>query len=472
MAAAPCARVPGLDELLASIGLEEHADNIASWCEQMGARFLYELGEDENAEDLANDLKLKPLEKKRLVKALRAVPSQAPAVTAGYAAAASASVGGISPVAAAALPVGFNMAAQASGQREMVSSTKPTIFVRNTFLDLNDDERPEVLRRLHTAPAPQVAGAEEDDYFDEEDDEDCPEAAEQPAPLAGHAIGDRLRTMSYDDPGLYRTCTWNGYDDVRQWDWTCGAPPMAPLAPVAEARGPMSSGMMPDLPPGVVMLPAEACNPYGIPGMQMIPAAGFPGCVAVPMGRFERWPGNMPVEAAMGPRVETKKNVLHRAASVSTNIQRVRWTVDARKLKSKDTEAVSPPFELAFERSLEFKIVLRPRITSDTKGGASFKAARGKGVVELRCLDEVDASVNPLVTFQISIGSPADAKKQRPPRGPVVHNFADRSICGLEKGQDEWDFSKVVDKETKTFVVVLEVLSGLSSTADKTTIET
>jgi len=279
------------------------------------------------------------------------------------------------------------------------------------------------------------------------------ECQDIPSPTLG--LGERLNTAgsSFDDPGLYKTCTWNGYDDVRMWDWTTlGRPP-----PVAEASSSSQPAeMMPDM-SGCVMLPVEACNPYAVPGITMMPATGFPGCVAVPLGRFERWPGSVPVDAGDPP---ARKNVLQRAASVSTNIQRIRWTVDARKLKSKDTEAVSPPFELEFARVLSFKLVIRPRVTSDAKGGASFKAARGKGVVELRCLDDVDHAVNPKVRFQISIGSPSDPRKQRHPRGPVEHDFKERSICGLPRGEDEWDFSKVVCKETKTFVVVLEVLSG------------
>eukprot|EP00913_Durusdinium_trenchii_P025749 g24165.t1 len=45
------------------------------------------------------------------------------------------------------------------------------------------------------------------------------------------------------------------------------------------------------------------------------------------------------------------------------------------------------------------------------------------------------------------------------PRGPVKHNFAELSTCGLRKGDEMWDFTKAVDKETQTFAVCLEIAS-------------
>merc|ERR1712117_227947 len=52
--------------------------------------------------------------------------------------------------------------------------------------------------------------------------------------------------------------------------------------------------------------------------------------------------------------------------------QRFPWTVDARRLKSKDRDAVSPPHELAFDgglRTLHFKIVIKPKPTNGQRGG-------------------------------------------------------------------------------------------------------
>merc|ERR1712232_1429239 len=162
------------------------------------------------------------------------------------------------------------------------------------------------------------------------------------------------------------------------------------------------------------------------------------------------------------PAKDVKKNVLQRLDSEHTRTCRVRWTVDGKKLKSRDTEAVSPNFELGDNN---FMMLLRPRMTGEVKGGACFKKARGRGTVELKCLDTISWGSKPTVTFRIYISSPALAGKRQPPRGPVVHDFAQRAICGLPKGHDEWNFSQVVDKDTGTFVVVLEVIAAESTDA-------
>merc|ERR1740139_242366 len=124
-----------------------------------------------------------------------------------------------------------------------------------------------------------------------------------------------------------------------------------------------------------------------------------------------------------------REPVLQRALSVNTSVFRVTWTVDARKLKSTDREAVSPPFELSFTREVQFKMVIRPKAVNEQRGGASFKKAKGKGSVWLRCLDEVDRDMNPVVTFRIAVGARQQHREE--PRGPVRHDFSDRAICGL-----------------------------------------
>jgi hypothetical protein len=138
---------------------------------------------------------------------------------------------------------------------------------------------------------------------------------------------------------------------------------------------------------------------------------------------------------------------------------RVTWTADARKLRSNDKQAVSPPFELSlgpqFPRVI-FKMMAYPKIMGDGKGGASFKKANGRGFVQLKCESELTDVVG-AITFRISIGNAPTAQA---PRGPVAHNFASSAVCGLprENGVEEWDFSAVVDQESLTFVVCLEMM--------------
>lgn len=155
-----------------------------------------------------------------------------------------------------------------------------------------------------------------------------------------------------------------------------------------------------------------------------------------------------------------RQPVLQRVFSVASSLYRIRWSVDAKKLKSTDREAVSPAFELNFSVPVQFKMVIRPKVTCNARGGASFKKAKGKGSVEVRCLGEIDPSVNSCVTFRISLGGGKDSGSSEAPRGPVRHNFAEHTICGLPEGQDEWDFSKAIDESSQAFVVCLEILSG------------
>jgi hypothetical protein len=142
--------------------------------------------------------------------------------------------------------------------------------------------------------------------------------------------------------------------------------------------------------------------------------------------------------------------------NLSTGAYHVSWTIDARRLKSSDREAVSPSFDLSFGQSVPFRIVLHPRCQHDGKGGCCFKKSGGKGRVDLRCLASVQGLPSPEVTFRISVGVPGTRGFQRP-RDPVTHNFADRPLGGLPEGKDVWDFSRATQKPAKTFQVTIEI---------------
>jgi len=125
-----------------------------------------------------------------------------------------------------------------------------------------------------------------------------------------------------------------------------------------------------------------------------------------------------------------------------TGYFRTLWRADARKLRGNERNAVSPPFE-----TMPFKMILYP------KGGVSFKKAKGKGLVQLKCeADLPEATAN--FRFRVSIGT---GEKQQAARGPKVHNFAACAVCGLDKDEEDWDFESVVDPESATFVVCLEI---------------
>merc|ERR1712032_843247 len=109
---------------------------------------------------------------------------------------------------------------------------------------------------------------------------------------------------------------------------------------------------------------------------------------------------------------------------------------------------------------MTFKMIIYPTKRSATKGGASFKAAKGKGCVQLKCEGDLESCFHCVTNFQISVGSGRGERAlYHPPRGPLRHDFRLCSTCAFPNGQYEWDFSGVVDVASETFVVCLEVFS-------------
>eukprot|EP00931_Biecheleriopsis_adriatica_P039181 TRINITY_DN22419_c0_g1_i2.p1 TRINITY_DN22419_c0_g1~~TRINITY_DN22419_c0_g1_i2.p1 ORF type:complete len:487 (-),score=92.21 TRINITY_DN22419_c0_g1_i2:13-1473(-) len=133
-------------------------------------------------------------------------------------------------------------------------------------------------------------------------------------------------------------------------------------------------------------------------------------------------------------------HTIRHSMNAETGMHQVSWTVDAAKLKGHERQTVSPIFELPFEGQVSFRLVLVPKPNPDGKGGASFKKAGGMGSVHLKC-----EACHGVVSFFVSISN-GRPDYQRHPRGPVKHNFAELSTCGLPKGQEQWDFSKAVEK--------------------------
>mmetsp|Transcript_34860 Transcript_34860/g.80291 ORF Transcript_34860/g.80291 Transcript_34860/m.80291 type:complete len:444 (+) Transcript_34860:66-1397(+) len=163
------------------------------------------------------------------------------------------------------------------------------------------------------------------------------------------------------------------------------------------------------------------------------------------------WPSPCPVGLqAFHPQPHTIRHFLN----METGMHQVFWHLDASKLKGQERQTVSPPFELPFEGQVSFRLVLLPKPNPDGKGGASFQKSGGVGSVHLKC-----EAAKGMVNFFVSISSGRPDFK-REPRGPVKHNFAELSTCSLPKGQEMWDFTKAIDKDTQTFAVCLEIASS------------
>lgn len=157
----------------------------------------------------------------------------------------------------------------------------------------------------------------------------------------------------------------------------------------------------------------------------------------------------------VGPGQATAPPATAAAAGVSIErqggVQRVHWTVNARVLKSMDKSAVSPSFDLDLPGSgvQTFRLTLYPSAKGDGKGAGSFRKAKGRGRIVLKCETQVPETAPRLaVTFLVGEGDGHQAA-----RGPVVHSFVEHSTCGLPKATEEWDFGASVDEETKTLSV-------------------
>jgi len=152
------------------------------------------------------------------------------------------------------------------------------------------------------------------------------------------------------------------------------------------------------------------------------------------------------------PSSPPQAHTISHKTSLISGVHRIIWTVDAGKLRNHERQAVSPSFELPLASLATSRLVIFPRPNTDGKGSASFKKSGGCGSVHLKC-EASGGSVSFLVA--ISDGTTGFDKK---PRGPVMHNFADHSTCGLSKDQEQWDFGKAVNQATQTFSVCLDIL--------------
>lgn len=394
----------------------------------------------------------------------------------------------------------------------------PPVLVRNTFLHVDVDRppTPPSMHRASTAPSPKTTGlarrdaAEEGESSSDSSSEDgepvrqCLSDGDAPPQPDGIEVTQELYESSEqwewakDDAAFVRATTYapeslgTKYPQYSYasssapgmparldtpWALACSAAPagtavrkvhIAPLElerDVDVAALPMSvqldtggtcSASLAS--PAVIEPPSEPVAVLGVLGEGPSPAVGSSASTAP-----AEW--TLPMTATAGAsRKVPQPQTLTRAFSTNSGYFRVHWTVDARKLRGNDKQAISPPFELPFGDSfpcVPFKMMLFPIFTKDGKTGASFKRSQGRGIVQLKC--EADLSdAHAQVRLRISIGS---GSKAQPPRGPVSHTFTRGSVCGLPKDQEEWDFRAVVEQESTTFIVCLEVVPQVGDRA-------
>eukprot|EP00927_Polykrikos_kofoidii_P050527 TRINITY_DN44424_c0_g1_i1.p1 TRINITY_DN44424_c0_g1~~TRINITY_DN44424_c0_g1_i1.p1 ORF type:complete len:313 (+),score=42.93 TRINITY_DN44424_c0_g1_i1:47-940(+) len=129
------------------------------------------------------------------------------------------------------------------------------------------------------------------------------------------------------------------------------------------------------------------------------------------------------------------------------NTMCIQWTVDARKLYSKDNVIVSSSFNVPLATSTPFKIMLLPKQTYKRKGGPSFLKSCGVGKVQLKC-DAIMPRETGFLKLRLQVGKQASSHEQ-------LHDFSQYGVCGLAKG---WNFRDAVDRTSWMFVVRLEMI--------------
>jgi len=135
----------------------------------------------------------------------------------------------------------------------------------------------------------------------------------------------------------------------------------------------------------------------------------------------------------------------------------IKWSADARKLKSTDRQMISPGnFEISPGSFV--KLMLKPKSIGDRKGEANFRKSEGVGSIEIKLVGSVESP--PRVRFCVSVG-------EQDCRGPVEHDFGKSRVCSLPKELENWDFRSAVNPKTSTFLVSLQFTQIIPSDADQ-----
>jgi hypothetical protein len=116
------------------------------------------------------------------------------------------------------------------------------------------------------------------------------------------------------------------------------------------------------------------------------------------------------------------------------------WPVDVKKLSGKDSQILSPGFDILPGSS--FKMMLRPDVQN-------FKKSNGYGSVELKMIDgSPEMSV---LKFRIRVGGLS-------PTELVEHDFSKNNIAGSANKAKRFDFKSAVDEASPTLLITLEVI--------------
>lgn len=385
------------------------------------------------------------------------------------------------------------------------SSHERKLIVRNTFIDVSD---------LPGTPGPLTRGTTEPAFFgprtgiegldEEQDEEEGSTTSQEDMAPDTSALGPRLSTydaFAEDETAIPPGLPASGLEKTTTFD--------AFAAAEADEETLISMGQLAPQSDFARSVTFDAFEDGGAQPMPSTQQTSFYNSVPVPQlceqlkgGDWKQLPGGewvstktnqgytqpdvqrpgpaqaQPEAAGAEPdalKCEQEWEVVEKAAQAfqaqslsqwrnrATGSTIVHWTVDGKKLRSNDKTTVSPLFKLSDGHPnaplLPFKMTVSPKVVSDGKGGASFRKAAGRGIIQLKCEAPRDGLESYPIKFYLSAWTGrSDDPRTLPVRGPVACDFAKSGICGLKKDNEVWDFLDVVDK-TQTFVICLEILA-------------
>lgn len=360
--------------------------------------------------------------------------------------------------------------------------------VRNTFVELKEPTLEErSLRRTKTAPPKKVGflgcGLDEDAEDDDDDSDDVEVDSDGPRPgLVHHSTYDNFEAQTPLANGTLQTLACLG--PQRQVSACPGTQRQISISSQIGLTGsPQSVNYRQSLQqpalqqPVVVQMNIPAGLPVGTSHSVNLPAGLPPGTTlilvptamgsvagptsagtdqsaaapkqATPSSPPSSKPSSKPTSPAGSPKTQTIRKFEGKDGAL-----RIKYVVDARKLKANDKAIISPPFEISAANPGQYRVVINPSPIK-ARGGPTFKNSSGMGNVQLKCENPAEGGN---ISFMIAIndGRP-NTSKSEPARGPIEHSFADGAVCGLRKTQEEWDFNRVVDHSTKTFSVFIDI---------------
>jgi hypothetical protein len=135
-------------------------------------------------------------------------------------------------------------------------------------------------------------------------------------------------------------------------------------------------------------------------------------------------------------------------------MERIRWSVDARKLDSQDKQILSKEFHIFFpDQGVQPFRLMVVAAAKDSKHKGGFLKAAGRGVLSVKC----ETSLPPTtcsIAFRVTVGSGPSAQSN----GLIWHNFAEKNCCILQRKDQDWNLKAAVDEDSKRFEVCLEVV--------------